>query len=267
MKVNVQPGPAVESLPMSKGHLRTWGWQKWIHLCWQSVNHSDKGKRYLQQFWQWVKDTSDNNPYKEWAAHLSNVKVSSCPLWLRVPAKEANSGLRWSLNWWSVWFWLRLVMIEVEWVGVNYGYWINDPHLGTFLWPPTINLRTWLHIRRCYSRENNPSTVTCVQTSSHRQKGSYLVFLFEMFPVASQSASSLKIRMTPTLVCIILLTDLSSGIPAKSPIQISTQAILRKPQDSKSTIDWHRMSERVEQSTTSVAGGGRQRREICEVEE
>ena len=158
MKVNVQPGPAVESLPMSKGHLRTWGWQKWIHLCWQSVNHSDKGKRYLQQFWQWVKDISDNNPYKEWAAHLSNVKVSSCPLWLRVPAKEANSGLRWSLNWWSVWFWLRLVMIEVEWVGVNYGYWINDPHLGTFLWPPTINLRTWLHIRRGYSRENNPST-------------------------------------------------------------------------------------------------------------
>ena len=158
MKVKVQPGPAVESLPMSKGHLRTWGWQKWIHLCWQSVNHSDKGKRYLQQFWQWVKDTSDNNPYKEWAAHLSNVKVSSWPLWLRVPAKEANSGLRWSLNWWSVWFWLRLVMIEVEWVGVNYGYWINDPHLGTFLWPPTINLRTWLHIRRCYSRENNPST-------------------------------------------------------------------------------------------------------------
>ena len=23
------------------------------------------------------------------------------------------------------------------WVGVNYGYWIIDPHLGTFLWPPT----------------------------------------------------------------------------------------------------------------------------------
>ena len=118
MKVKVQPGPAVESLPMSKGHLRTWGWQKWIHLCWQSVNHSDKGKRYLQQFWQWVKDTSDNNPYKEWAAHLSNVKVSSWPLWLRVPAKEANSGLRWSLNWWSVWFWLRLV---IDRVGLGWG--------------------------------------------------------------------------------------------------------------------------------------------------
>ena len=25
----------------------------------------------------------------------------------------------------------------VGWVGVNYGYWIIDPHLGTFLWPPT----------------------------------------------------------------------------------------------------------------------------------
>jgi len=74
--------------------------------------------------------------------------------------------------------------------------------------------------------------------------------------------------MIPTLVCIILLTDLSCGIPAKSPIQISTQAILRKPQDFKSTIEGHRMSERVERSATSVAGrGGRGRQEICEVEE
>lgn len=126
----------------------------------------------------------------------------------------------------------------------------------------------FMHVWRGYSRENNPSTVTCVQTSSHRQKGSYLIFLFEMFPVASQSASSSKIRMTPILVCIILLTDLSSGIPVKSSIQISTQAILRKPQDSKSTIEWHRMSERVEQSRTSVAGGRRRlRREICKVKE
>ena len=31
---------------------------------------------------------------------------------------------------------------QLGWVGVNYGYWIIDPHLGTFLWPPTINLRT-----------------------------------------------------------------------------------------------------------------------------
>ena len=75
-------------------------------------------------------------------------------------------------------------------------------------------------------------------------------------------------KMIPTLVCIILLTDLSCGIPAKSPIQISTQAILRKPQDFKSSIEGHRMSERVERSATSVAGrGGRGRQEICEVEE
>ena len=72
--------------------------------------------------------------------------------------------------------------------------------------------------------------------------------------------------MNPTLVCIILLTDLSSGIPAKSPIQISTQAILRKSQDFKSAIEGHRMSERVERSATSVAGR-RGRQEICEVEE
>ena len=106
-----------------------------------------------------------------------------------------------------------------------------------------------------------------------REKGSYLILPFEKFPCtivscSSQSASSFKIRMTPTLVCIILLTDLSSGILAKSPIQISTQAILRKPQDFKSAIEGHRMSERVERSATSVArqrGGGRQ--EICEVEE
>ena len=37
----------------------------------------------------------------------------------------------------------RLIYGDVlGWVGVNYGHWINDPHLGTFLWPPTINLRT-----------------------------------------------------------------------------------------------------------------------------
>jgi hypothetical protein len=75
--------------------------------------------------------------------------------------------------------------------------------------------------------------------------------------------------MIPTLVCIILLTDLSSGIPAKSPIQISTQAILRKSQDFKSAIEGHHMSERVERSATSLAGRGRGggRQEICEVEE
>ena len=92
-----------------------------------------------------------------------------------------------------------------------------------------------------------------------REKGSYLILPFEKFPCtivscSSQSASSLKIRMTPTLVCIILLTELSSGIPVKSPMQISTQAMLRKPQDS--AFEGHRLSERVERSTTSVAGGG-----------
>ena len=70
--------------------------------------------------------------------------------------------------------------------------------------------------------------------------------------------------MIPTLVCIILLTDLSSGIPAKSPIQISTKAILRKPQNFKSAIEGHGKNERVERSTTSVARGPLQ---ICEVEE
>ena len=104
-----------------------------------------------------------------------------------------------------------------------------------------------------------------------REKGSYLILPFEKFPCtivscSSQSASSFKIRMTPTLVCIILLTELSSGIPVKSPMQISTQAILRKHQDSKSAIEGHRLSERVERSSTSVAGG-RGRREICKVEE
>merc|ERR1712037_13274 len=79
---------------------------------------------------------------------------------------------------------------------------------------------------------------------------------------------ALRSKMIPTLVCIILLTDLSSGIPAKSPIQISTQAILRKPQDFTSSIEGHRMSERVKRSATSVAGrGGGRRQEICEVEE
>jgi len=80
---------------------------------------------------------------------------------------------------------------------------------------------------------------------------------------------ALRSEMNPTLVCIILLTDLSSGIPAKSPIQISTQAVLRKSQDFKSAIEGHHMSERVERSATSVAGrgGGRRRQEICEVEE
>ena len=92
-----------------------------------------------------------------------------------------------------------------------------------------------------------------------REKGSYLILPFEKFPCtivscSSQSASSFKIRMTPTLVCIILLTELSSGIPA----------MLRKPQDS--AFEGHRLSERVERSTTSVAGGGGGRG-ICKVEE
>ena len=102
-----------------------------------------------------------------------------------------------------------------------------------------------------------------------REKGSYLILPFEKFPCtivscSSQSASSFKIRMTPTLVCIILLTELSSGILVKSPMQISTQAMLRKPQDS--AFEGHRLSERVERSTTSVAGGGGGRG-ICKVEE
>ena len=64
------------------------------------------------------------------------------------------------------------------WVGGDYGYWINInipicilthwPALGTVLWPPTFSLRTWLHIRKSYSREKKPSTVSCVQASSHR---------------------------------------------------------------------------------------------------
>ena len=50
-----------------------------------------------------------------------------------------------------------------------------------------------------YPREKNPSTVTCLQTSSLRQKGSYLpIFLFEMFPCASpQSASCFEERNEP----------------------------------------------------------------------
>ena len=66
----------------------------------------------------------------------------------------------------------RFVLVTLEvglgWVGVNYGYWIIDPHLGTFLWPPTSVYALWLHIRKSYSREKNPSTVSCVQASSHR---------------------------------------------------------------------------------------------------
>ena len=54
------------------------------------------------------------------------------------------------------------------WVGVNYGYWIIDPHLGTFLWPPKSVYALWLHIRKSYSREKKPSTISCVQASSHR---------------------------------------------------------------------------------------------------
>ena len=60
------------------------------------------------------------------------------------------------------------VKFGLGWVGVNYGYWINDPHLGTFLWPPTSVYALRLHIRKSYSREKKPSTVSCVQASSHR---------------------------------------------------------------------------------------------------
>ena len=69
--------------------------------------------------------------------------------------------------------------------------------------------------------------------------------------------------MIQTIVCIILLGDISSGIPGRSPIQISTQAILRRPQGFKFAIKGHRMNERFERSTTSVGG----RAEICEVNE
>ena len=68
--------------------------------------------------------------------------------------------------------------VGLGWVGGDYGYWINInipicilthwPALGTVLWPPNISLRTWLHIRKSYSREKKPSTVSCVQASSHR---------------------------------------------------------------------------------------------------
>ena len=64
------------------------------------------------------------------------------------------------------------------WVGGDYGYWINInipicilthwPALGTVLWPPTSVYAHWLHIRKSYSREKKPSTVSCVQASSHR---------------------------------------------------------------------------------------------------
>ena len=65
--------------------------------------------------------------------------------------------------------------------------------------------------------------------------------------------------MIETLVCIILLGDLSSGIPVKSPIQIATEALLRRPQDFKSAIEGHRMSERIERSTGEGRGP-----QICE---
>ena len=41
-------------------------------------------------------------------------------------------------------YWETKLMVHVDelgWVGVNYGHWINDPNLGTFLWLPTISLR------------------------------------------------------------------------------------------------------------------------------
>ena len=60
----------------------------------------------------------------------------------------------------------------------DYGYWINInipicilthwPALGTVLWPPTSVYAQWLHIRKSYSREKKPSTVSCVQASSQR---------------------------------------------------------------------------------------------------
>ena len=68
--------------------------------------------------------------------------------------------------------------------------------------------------------------------------------------------------MIETLVCIILLGDLSSGIPVKSPIQIATEALLRRPQDFKSAIEGHRMSERIERSTGEGRGP-----QICEAVE
>ena len=48
------------------------------------------------------------------------------------------------------------------WVGVNYGYWIIDPHLGTFLWPPTINLCTsTLHQEDLFQRKETLHNHVC----------------------------------------------------------------------------------------------------------
>ena len=76
---------------------------------------------------------------------------------------------------WGLW---DILDVGLGWVGGDYGYWINInipicilthwPALGTVLWPPTSVYAHWLHIRKSYSREKKPSTVSCVQASSHR---------------------------------------------------------------------------------------------------
>jgi len=66
----------------------------------------------------------------------------------------------------------------------------------------------------------------------------------------------LRIGMIQTIIILVtFLTNLSSGIPIKSPILISTDAILRRTQHFNPAIRWQFRS-------TTVAGG-----EICEVEE
>ena len=94
---------------------------------------------------------------------------------------------------------------------------------------------------------------TAPQEKIRWEKGSYLIlppYPLRCFLLPLSPHLGLKITMFQTLVCLILLGDLSSGIP----IQISTRAIFRGLQNFKSA-----MSERE--------GLQDSQEEICEVEE
>ena len=77
---------------------------------------------------------------------------------------------------------------------MNYGNWINDPHLGTFLWPPTSVYALRLHIRKSYSREQVKISETVYSTSEFWNclawKGQANGFLFTPAIMLSRKASS-----------------------------------------------------------------------------
>ena len=117
------------------------------------------------------------------------------------------------------------------WVGYDYGPWIKRPSLRYGSWPPTISLRTQASHQEEWFQEKYPSTVTCVQASSHRPEWPLQYFTVMIVenddPLKINSTSELLFPPPKVYVSKFALSSHLSLIYGKKYFEVSAANIVQ----------------------------------------